>query len=289
MTYSIAAYDQENEEWGVAVQSKFLAVGSLVPWAKAGVGAIATQAKTNANYGKRGFELIEQGLEAEEVIEKLVAEDEEGEARQVGVVDTEGKTAAYTGEGCLKWAGHRTGDNYTCQGNVLLGEVVLKEMEASFQTSNGDLADRLLQAIEAAQQAGGERRGRQSAALIVKKFGEGFFGEINQYVDLRVDDSLTPIQKLRKLLEKHRIEYAPNHRNKYYQFAGETKHKLLERLKEVDIIEAPLEGTAKEAIYQFGEENGFTRDKIFKGDLINGEVVNELVNLYYQSEYEVLK
>ena len=200
-TFSIVGYDPQTEELGIAVQSKFLAVGSVVPWAKANVGAVATQALANLDYGEKGLELLEEGLSPEEVIDKLRSEDEDDAARQVGIVDAEGNSASFTGKECYDWAGEVTGPNFACQGNILVGEDTVKAMAEKFQKTQGKLADRLVSALEAGQKAGGDKRGRQSAALLVVKENGSYGGYNDRYIDLRVDDHETPIQELQRLLE----------------------------------------------------------------------------------------
>lgn len=200
-TFSIVAYDPDNEEWGVAVASKFLAVGSMVPWARAGVGAVATQAWGNPNYGPDGLDLLEEGKTPDEVIEILTEADPRGEFRQLGIIDKDGNTASFTGDQCLDWAGSKEGKNYSVQGNILAGREVVDSMADVFKNSEGPLADRLIAALEAGQEAGGDKRGRQAAALFVVKENAGINGLDDRYIDLRVDDHQTPIQELKRLLQ----------------------------------------------------------------------------------------
>lgn len=200
-TFSIVAYDPDNEEWGVAVASKFLAVGSMVPWARAGVGAVATQAWGNPNYGPDGLDLLEEGKTPDEVIEILTEADPRGEFRQLGIIDKNGNTASFTGDQCLDWAGSKEGKNYSVQGNILAGREVVDSMANVFKNSEGPLADRLIAALEAGQEAGGDKRGRQAAALFVVKENAGINGLDDRYIDLRVDDHQTPIQELKRLLQ----------------------------------------------------------------------------------------
>ncbi len=200
-TFSIVGYDPQTEELGIAVQSKFLAVGAVVPWAKAKVGAVATQALANLDYGEKGLDLLEEGLTPEEVIEKLRSEDENNATRQVGIVDTNGNSASFTGSECYNWAGGITGPNFACQGNILVGEETVEAMAEKFQNIDGELADRLVSALEAGQKAGGDKRGRQSAALLVVKENGSYGGYNDRYIDLRVDDHETPIQELQSLLK----------------------------------------------------------------------------------------
>ncbi|MEN3001107.1 MAG: DUF1028 domain-containing protein [Armatimonadota bacterium] len=199
-TFSIVAYDPATGDLGVAVASKFLAVGSVVPFARAGVGVIATQAFANTTYGPRGLELLQRGLSPEAVIRRLTREDPQREQRQVGIVDAKGRAATYTGKSCIRWAGGITGKSFAAQGNILTGEAVVKAMADAFQQARGELAQRLLDALEAGEKAGGDARGKQSAALLVVRKGGGYAGFDDRYIDLRVDDHKDPIPELRRLL-----------------------------------------------------------------------------------------
>jgi uncharacterized Ntn-hydrolase superfamily protein len=204
MTYSLAACDLEASEWGVAVQSKFLAVGSVVPWAEAEVGAVATQAYANPRYGPDGLALLREGLAAPDVVERLVGADDGRGERQLGVVDREGVAAAYTGPDCLAWAGHRTGACYAAQGNILVSRETVDALAETFEATSGrPLARRLLESLAAAQAAGGDRRGQQSAALLIVR-RRGGYGALSDVVcDLRVDDHEHPIDELRRLYGLH--------------------------------------------------------------------------------------
>ncbi|MEZ5175179.1 MAG: DUF1028 domain-containing protein [Acidimicrobiia bacterium] len=207
MTFSIVAHDpdaSDGTEWGVAVASKFLAAGSVVPWASAGVGAIATQALANIGYGVRGLELLANGMSPGAVVELLTANDDGREHRQFGVVDARGRAATFTGGECLPWAGGRTGDGYACQGNILTGPEVLDAMVAAFHEP-GDLTARLVAALLAGDRAGGDRRGRQSAAILIVREGGGYLGDTDVAVDLRVDDHPEPVVELGRLCEIHRL------------------------------------------------------------------------------------
>jgi uncharacterized Ntn-hydrolase superfamily protein len=204
-TFSIVACDPENGDVGVAVQSKYFAVGAVVPWARAGVGAVATQAAGRAAYGPEVLNLLARGLEPAGAIEQALADDERRETRQLGVVDARGRAAAFTGSECNEWAGHATGSGYAAQGNILAGEQVVAEMARAFEETSGALAERLVGALEAAQAAGGDRRGQQSAALVVERPGgiQASREDVDRIVDLRVDDHAEPIRELRRLLELH--------------------------------------------------------------------------------------
>jgi uncharacterized Ntn-hydrolase superfamily protein len=204
-TFSIVALDPENGDVGVAVQSRYFAVGAVVPWARASVGAVATQAAGRAAYGPEILDLLARGLEPQAAIERALADDGRRETRQLGVVDAGGRAAAFTGSECNDWAGHATGAGYAAQGNILAGERVVAELARVFEETSGPLAERLVSALEAAQAAGGDRRGQQSATLVVERPGgipESREG-IDRIVDLRVDDHEEPIRELRRLLGLH--------------------------------------------------------------------------------------
>ena len=203
-TFSIVGYDAEIGALGIAVQSKFFAVGSVVPWAEAGVGAIATQSYANTSYGPKGLKLLKSGLSAEQTLERLIADDPGHATRQVGIVDTKGNIANYTGEECNEWAGAVSGKNYTAQGNILASEEVVKAMGKAFEETEGELADKLMAALFAGQEAGGDTRGQQSAALLVVQANSGYGGFNDRYIDLRVDDAEKPIEELQRLLEIHK-------------------------------------------------------------------------------------
>jgi uncharacterized Ntn-hydrolase superfamily protein len=204
MTYSIVAWDPDVPQWGVAVQSKFLAVGSVVSSAAAGVGAVATQAWANPQYGPDGLALLREGLSAAEVVERLIAADAGRDERQVGIVDANGGSAAHTGANCHDWAGHRTGEGYTAQGNILVSRATVDALAETFEAGPGQsLARRLIDCLAAAQVAGGDKRGQQSAALLVVQEGAGYAGLTDVIVDLRVDDHERPIEELRRLHGLH--------------------------------------------------------------------------------------
>jgi uncharacterized Ntn-hydrolase superfamily protein len=201
-TFSIVAYDPEKKEWGVAVASKYLAVGSAVPFAKAGVGAIATQASVNVSYGPDGLKLLAEGKSAEEVIKALTDADPGKESRQLAVIDGKGEVASFTGSKCIAWAGLKTGKHYACQGNILAGEEVVTKMAEAFEGAKGPLAWRMMAALEAAEKAGGDKRGKQSAAILVVRDKAGPNGFGDRYLDFRVDDHDNPIPELARILGK---------------------------------------------------------------------------------------
>ncbi|MGD8397919.1 MAG: DUF1028 domain-containing protein [Anaerolineae bacterium] len=208
-TFSIVAYDPAEEAWGVAVQSKFLAVGAVVPWARAGQGAVATQSYANTSYGPDGLALMAAELSAAEALARLVAADEGRERRQAGLVDAHGRTATYTGGACHAWAGGFTGPHYAVQGNILVGCETVEAMAHGFESAGGELADRLVAALAAGQAAGGDRRGRQSAAVLVVRAAGGYGGYNDRYLDLRVDDDPRPIERLKGLVDLHHLFFQP--------------------------------------------------------------------------------
>jgi uncharacterized Ntn-hydrolase superfamily protein len=212
-TFSIVAFDPASGELGVAVESKYFGVGSVVPWAKAGVGAVATQARANVSFGVDGLSLMEGGKSPRQALDLLLAADPHAAERQVGMIDAKGHTAAHTGAECYAFAGHREGENYTVQGNLLAGEGVLTAMAEAFETARKkegtELADWLLAALQAGQAAGGDRRGQQSAALLVVHAGGGPGGENDRYIDLRVEDHPKPIDELARLRAIHAQFYGP--------------------------------------------------------------------------------
>ncbi len=198
------AHDPVRKEWGVAVQSRVLGVGSIVPWARAGVGAIATQAWANTDFGPDGLRLLGNGKSAAEAVATLVKGDRGRDHRQVGVVDARGAAAAYTGTGCLAWAGHKIGKHYCVQGNILANETVVAGMATAFEKTKGRLADRMIAALRAGQNNGGDKRGRQSAAILIVRERGGYAGRSDRMVDLRVEDHKTPIEELARILKLHK-------------------------------------------------------------------------------------
>jgi uncharacterized Ntn-hydrolase superfamily protein len=204
-TFSIVAFDPKTKNLGVAVQSRYFSVGTAVPWAQADVGAVATQSFVNISYGPRGLKLLKKGLSVNEVIEKLTSKDKSRDYRQLGVIDAKGNSATYTGSKCLHWAGSKIGKNYTAQGNILANEKVVHNMGKKFETTKGDLADRLVAALEGGQEAGGDSRGKQSAALLVVGEQKSKAGYGDRLIDLRVEDHPEPIAELKRLLQLHRV------------------------------------------------------------------------------------
>jgi uncharacterized Ntn-hydrolase superfamily protein len=230
-TYSIAACDLDAGQWGVATQSKFLAVGSVVPWAVPGVGAVATQAYANPRYGPQGLQLLAAGLSAAEVVARLTDADDGRADRQVGIVDAQGGGATYTGSDCMDWAGGLAGPGFAAQGNILVGEETVAALATTFTTTHGrPLAERLLECLAAAQAAGGDRRGQQSAALLVVEQDGGYAGLSDSLVDLRVDDHPQPVAELARLYTIHSLLFGKTPREQWLDVGDELRAELTERL-----------------------------------------------------------
>jgi len=251
-TFSIVAYDPNREEWGVAVQSKFLAVGAVVSWGRAEAGAVATQAHANLVYGPMGLDMMEMGMSARQVIEELTGSDEESNLRQVGMVDKKGNAFAFTGSQCNEWAGHILGEGFTCQGNILIPGTVEAMANTFEQVRNGpgELADWLVMTLEAGQEAGGDKRGRQSACVLVVRKNGGYGGNNDRYLDLRVDDDPQPIQKLKQLVNIHHLYF------------GETDP---EDVISIDAIVAELQGILQRSGHYNGEITGDFNDETRQG------------------------
>lgn len=209
-TFSIVARDAETGELGVAVASRFFAVGSVVPWAQADVGAVATQSFMNTSFGWRGLELLEMGASPEEIIEILIRDDDDPTRRQFGIVSATGESATYTGKECIPWAGGRAGENYACQGNILTGEDVIIAVEETFLKTKGTLAERIYAALCAGDAKGGDARGKQSAGLLIVKEGAGYGGYTDRAIDIRVDDHKEPFKELGRLLDFAQLNYLWN-------------------------------------------------------------------------------
>ena len=230
-TYSICACDLDRGQWGVATQSRFLAVGSVVPWATPHVGAVATQSYANPRYGPDGLRLLGEGLSAVEVVERLTADDDDREQRQLGIVDGEGRAATYTGAECHAWAGGRTGSCYAAQGNILVSGATVDALAETFEATNAmTLAERLLDCLDAAEAAGGDSRGRQSAALLVVERDGGYAALSDTLVDLRVDDHPDPLVELRRLFGLHDALFGRTPRDEWLAVDPALRTELDERL-----------------------------------------------------------
>jgi uncharacterized Ntn-hydrolase superfamily protein len=249
-TYSIVACDLEAEQWGVSVQSKFLSVGSVVPWAEPHAGAIATQAYANPRYGPNGLELLRQGLSAQEVVDRLTSEDDGSYHRQLGVVDSQGRSASYTGSECMDWAGGRTGGGYAAQGNILVSKETVDALAETFESSSGPLAERLIDCLAAAQEAGGDSRGQQSSALLVVERDGGYARMSDVVVELRVEDHERPIEELRRIYKLHDEIFGKTPRRLWLdvdeELAGELRERLAKLGYEGELAETFVQWTGKE-------------------------------------------
>jgi uncharacterized Ntn-hydrolase superfamily protein len=251
-TFSIVACDLDAGEWGVAVQSKFLAVGSVVPWAEPHVGAVATQSYANPRYGPDGLALLREGLSAEEVVERLTAADEGRDHRQLGIVDGQGRTATFTGTGCNPWAGGRTGEGYAAQGNILVSAATVDGLADTFESTRGrELASRLIDCLVAAQAAGGDSRGQQAASLLVVRKDGGYAGLSDVLVDLRVDDHDQPIEELRRIYGLHQELFGVTPEGDWVEVDDELAAELTDRLARLG-----FEGDLDETLPRWaGQEN----------------------------------
>jgi uncharacterized Ntn-hydrolase superfamily protein len=267
-TFSIVAFDPETGALGVAVQSKFLAVGSVVPWARAKVGAVATQAMANYNYGPRGLDLMARGTDAAETVEALISADTEHGHRQLGVVDARGRAATFTGEECFEWAGGVVGEHYAAQGNILVGRDTVKAMARTFEDAGGDLAGRLLAALDAGQEAGGDSRGRQSAALLVVREGGGYGGDNDRVVDLRVDDHPDPIRELIRIRDLHTLYFGETRPEDVVAVEGSVREELATLLRRLAYLEARAdEETLLDALSAFIRTENFEEREQERGYL----------------------
>jgi uncharacterized Ntn-hydrolase superfamily protein len=230
-TYSIVACDLDAGQWAVATQSKFLAVGSVVPWAEAQVGAVATQSYANPQYGPDGLALLRQDLSAEEVVKRLTEADDGREQRQLGIVDARGRAATFTGSECHDWAGGRTGEGYAAQGNILVSGETVDALAATFEATAGkSLAERLLDCLDAAQAAGGDKRGQQSAALLVVEKDAGYALLSDVVVDVRVDDHERPLEELRRIYRLHDALFGSTPKEQWLEVGEALRAELTERL-----------------------------------------------------------
>jgi len=284
-TFSIVAYDPQRKEWGVAVQSKFLAVGAVVPWAQAGAGAVATQSYANLAYGPGGLERMASGQTAEATLAALVRDDPGKDTRQVGLVDRQGRAAAFTGSGCLAWAGHQVGEGYACQGNILVPGTVAAMAQAFEQARDGagELADWLVATLDAGQAAGGDRRGRQAAAVLVVRQGGGYGGNNDRYLDLRVDDHPEPIQKLHELLELHHLFFGATDPEKLIPLAGlaaELQELLRRSGSYQGAVTGALDAATRQALRDLVSIENLEQRWNGEGDTIDLEVVEFLRRKY---------
>ena len=274
MTFSIVARD--GEAFGVAVASKFLAVGALVPWARPGAGAVATQAYANISYGPQGLELLGLGRSAEEVVQILTGADVEREQRQLGVVDAAGNAASFTGSECITWAGGTIGEGYAVQGNILAGSSVVESMAEAYERTEGDLAARLVAALAAGDGVGGDRRGRQSAALLVVSPSGGYGGTTDIVADLRVDDHKNPVRELARLLEIHRMLFTKPTEEDLLPLKGDTQKEVTAALIATGYLKKGASADERrKALERFaGWEN--LEERIVEGPRIDRHVLEAL-------------
>lgn len=254
MTFSIVACDLEEHTWGVAVASKFPAVGAVVPYAQAGVGAVATQSFANTSFGPRGLELMATGCSAQEALNQLLKDDPDKETRQVGLVDAKGGSATFTGGGCFAWAGGVSGKGYAIQGNILAGGKVVPAMEKAFLKAKGSLPAKLHASLLAGDRAGGDKRGRQSAAIYVVKPKGGYGGYLDRWLDYRVDDHEDPVPRLAELLELHELYFGKSPESERMQIKGRVLNHLTTILKQQGYLKQKKDFIA--ALNEFiGNEN----------------------------------
>ncbi len=301
-TFSIAAVDLSNGDVGVAVQAKFPNVRPVVPWAEVGVGAVATQSFVNVSYGSKGLTLMRNGATAEEALKILIANDSARHSRQAGIVDAKGNAASWTGNECFDWAGGITGGNmggkgmivtgkgYAAQGNILVGRETVEAMARTFESAKGSLADRLVAALVAGGKAGGDRRGEESAALLVKRKDAGYDGTTDDYIDISVYDHAKPLQELERLYALHKFYFfRTDPRNLVVIDASICKElqALLKNkaYKEMEFYAGPVNGVfnpaTKKALQDFmGWENYDVR--IRDDDKIDKEVLEDIRKNYAQ-------
>lgn len=280
-TFSIVARDPDTQELGIAVQSKFLAVGVAVPWAQAGVGAIATQALANMDYGEIGLTLLKKGYTAQQTLDALLAMDEGRESRQVGIVDCQGNAVSFTGNQCFQWAGGITGESVACQGNILVSEATVTALLETFRETKGTLARRLVTALDKAQEAGGDKRGRQSAALLVVKEKGSYGGYNDRYIDLRVDDDPEPIAKLAHLLDLHELYFHKTLPEESVEVTEKVAVNLQKALMEKGYYQGPVNGQFDQLTRQAFEEycgvENF-EERICQGAVVDQRVLDKLTN-----------
>ena len=283
-TFSIVGCDLDEGAWGVAVASKFPAVGAVVPWAQAGAGAVATQSYANTSFGPRGLELMASGLSAEVALAELLKDDEEREKRQVGLVDAQGHAVTFTGYECFEWAGGLTGPGYAIQGNILAGEQVVVAIQRAFIDTAGSLPGRLHAALLAGDRSGGDRRGRQSAAIYVVKPKGGYGGFIDRWIDYRVDDHADPVLRLGELLELHELFFGESDEKDRIPLIGEPLQQLQEIVIHLGYMDGKADGAydelTKTALRAFtGNENFEERCDLDAG-WIDRPVLEYLLNKF---------
>lgn len=278
MTFSIVACDPSVPEWGVAVASKFPAVGAVVPWARAGAGAVATQSYANVSLGPKGLDLMAGGASAQEALDRMLGEDEGRPTRQIGAIDVRGDPATFTGDECMAWAGGRTGSGYACQGNILVGPEVVDGMVTAFESAEGELVDRLIAALASGDRAGGDRRGRQSAALLIVRDEGGYGGYTDRYIDLRVDDHLDAVGELLRVFATYDREYLIRDDPELEttpELVSELQRRLVALGRYSGRPTGAYDGATRQAVADYaGEVN--LEGKVRHDDLIHESIVREI-------------
>ena len=278
MTFSIVACDLEEQTWGVAVASKFPAVGAVVPWAQADVGAVATQSFANTSFGPRGLALMGTGLSAQETLDRLLEDDPDKELRQVGLVDAKGGSATFSGSGCFAWAGGVAKKGYAIQGNILAGKQVVPAMEKAFVKAKGDLPTRLHVALLAGDRAGGDKRGRQSAAIYVVKPKGGYGGYLDRWLDYRVDDHEDPVPRLGELIEVHHLYFGKSIESERITVSGEALDQIAKILAQQGYLK---NGKGfRDAFKEFIGNENFEERADPDAKWIDGPVLNYLIKKF---------
>lgn len=278
MTFSIVACDLEEKAWGVAVASKFPAVGAVVPWVQAEAGAVATQSFANTSYGPRGLALMGTGFSAQETLDKLLADDPDKELRQVGLVDAKGRSATFSGSECFAWAGGVSGPGYAIQGNILANDRVVPAMEEAFLRTNGNLPTRLNAALLAGDRAGGDKRGRQSAAIYVAKPKAGYGGFVDRWLDYRVDDHEDPVPRLGELLEMHNLYFGKSPETDRVELKENTFQQMTEILTQTGYLKNGKGFT--DAFNEFIGNENFEERADPQAQWIDGPVLEYLVRKF---------
>jgi uncharacterized Ntn-hydrolase superfamily protein len=282
-TFSIVAFDPKTKDLGVAVESKFIAVGSVVPFAQAAVGAVATQSYANTSYGPKALAMLKRGVPPKDVLQKLIRADKGAAQRQVGVIDARGRAASYTGKECVAWAGHLVGRNFAAQGNLLAGEDVVKSMGRAFESTEGDLPVKLLAALSAGQRAGGDRRGQQSAAMLVVRKAGGYGGFNDRWIDIRVDDHPEPIEELIRVFDLYDVTLLSREDPKdAVPIEGDVLRELQAGLIGLGFLRGPASGKfdakTKEAFEAWASINNF-ENKVRK----DGKIWNSVLRAFRSS------
>jgi len=285
MTFSIVGFDPDNGDLGVAVHSKFPNVGVSIPFAQAGVGAIATQAYCNTSFGPKGLELLKNGASPQQAVDILIQNDPEKDYRQLGIIDAQGNSANFTGSKCFDWAGSYIGDNFSIQGNVLAGEKVVSEMAKGFTQKQGPLTEKLMNALVLGQNAGGDRRGQQSAALLVVRENGGYGGFDDRYANISVYDHKQPINELLRLYQIHRLTYFRSEEKDLIAMDKNITTEIQNIMSQRDFYSGKVngiyDGDTKQALHDFmGWENYDAR--IRDDDLIDIEILNDIREQHQQ-------